>query len=695
MLFKEGTLKGTQHPAWDINLVSFALFQAFKMLSPFYQIKNPIMFTVYVGSLLTTVLFFYSIFLPGQDSPEFILSVSLGLWLTLISANFAEAIAEGRGKAQAQILRATRRDLMAKKLMKPSRNSSLVLVDAHKLRVGDLVLVESGDYIPSDGTVVQGIAAVNESAITGESAPVIRESGGDRNSVTGGTQVISDWLIIKIEANPGQTFIDHMIQLVEQSKRKKTSSEAALFVLLIALTLVFMLVCATLLPVSIYSVNATHEGKIVSITTLVALFVCLSPTTIGGLLTAISISGMDKLIRANLIALSPRVVETAGDIDTLVLDKTGTITLGNRQAVEFIPLEGITLDALADAAQLASLADETPEGRSIVLLAREKYAINVRSINELEATFIPFTAQTRMSGANILGRQIRKGAASAIEEYVKQQGGAYPAEAQAIVDNVSRKGGTALVVAEGDYVLGVIHLKDVVKGGLKERFAHLRAMGIKTIMVTGDNPLTTAAIAAEAGVDDFLADALPEDKLTLIRNLQADGHLVAMTGDGTNDAPALAQADIAVAMNNGTQAAKEAGNLVDLESNPTKVIDVIEIGKQLLMTRGALTTFSLTNDVSKNFAILPAAFATTYPALDILNIMQLETPESAIISAVLFNALILAFLIPYAIHGVTYQRTSAANILRKNFFIYGVGGLLLPFLGIKIIDMLINALGLV
>lgn len=685
--------KGPKYSTWDYQILRFALIQSLKMLSPLHQVRNPIMFTVYVGSILTTCFYIASLYYPTQEKPGFILAISVSLWITLIFANFAEAIAEGRGKSQAQMLRKSRREVLAKKLSKPQKGAAVTLIDAHALRINDIVLVEAGDFIPSDGTVIEGIASVNESAITGESAPVIRESGGDRDSVTGGTQVLSDWLIIRIDANPGQTFIDHMIGLVEESKRKKTSSELSLFILLIALTAVFLIVCATLLPFSIYSAMTEKQGEVVSITALVALFVCLAPTTIGGLLTAISISGMDRLIRANLIALSPRVVETAGDIDILILDKTGTITLGNRQAVEFIPFSGITIDQFADAAQLASLADETPEGRSIVVLAKEKYGLRARPVVDLGATFIPFTAQTRMSGANLPGRQIRKGAATAIEAYVKQQGGEYNQEVQTIVDNISRKGGTALVVAEGDRVLGVIHLKDVVKGGLKERFAHLRAMGIKTIMVTGDNPLTTAAIAAEAGVDDFLADALPEDKLTLIRNLQSEGHLVAMTGDGTNDSPALAQADIAVTMNSGTQAAKEAGNLVDLDSNPTKVIEVVEIGKQLLMTRGALTTFSLTNDVSKNFAVLPAAFVTTYPALGELNIMHLATPESAILSAIIFNAFILVALIPSAIHGVKYERLSASNILRRNALLYGLGGLCVPFFGIKLIDFLLVSLG--
>ncbi len=566
-------------------------------------------------------------------------------------------------------------------------------MQANSLRVNDYVLIEAGDFVPSDGTVVEGIASVNESAVTGESAPVIRESGGDRNSVTGGTQLISDWLIVRITSNPGETFLDKMIALVEGARRKKTPTELSLVLLLSGLSAVFLVVCATLLPFSIYSVKATGNGSVVTITILVALFVCLAPTTIGGLLSAIAIAGMDRMIQANIIAMSPKVVETAGDIDTLILDKTGTITLGNRHATEFIPAPGVTIHELADASQLASLSDETPEGRSIVILAKEKYGLRGREISEIGATFIPFTAQTRMSGANLPGRQIRKGAASAIEAYIKQLAGTYPEAVQQVVENISRKGGTALLVAEGNKVLGVIQLKDIIKGGIRERFSQLRRMGIKTIMVTGDNQLTAAAVAAEAGVDDFLADALPEDKLELIRRLQADGHLVAMTGDGTNDSPALAQADVAVAMNSGTQAAKEAGNMVDLDSNPTKLIEVVEIGKQLLMTRGALTTFSLANDVSKNFAILPAAFSSTYPALEQLNVMHLATPHTAVLSAVIFNALIIVILIPLALHGVKYSHVSAQKLLRNNIMIYGLGGIIVPFIGIKVIDLMLVAIG--
>ncbi|MCX7116543.1 MAG: potassium-transporting ATPase subunit KdpB [Legionellales bacterium] len=615
-------------------------------------------------------------------------TVSCWLWLTVFFANFAESMAEGRGKAQAQALRKARRDVQAKKLAKPSIDAKITLVMSDALREGDVVMVEAGDFIPSDGEVIEGIATVNESAVTGESAPVIRESGGDRSAVTGGTQVISDWLIIRITSNPGETFLDHMIGLVEGAKRQKTPNELALTILLAALTMVFLWVSATLLPFSIYGVMQAHSGQVVSITVLVALFVCLAPTTIGGLLSAIGIAGMDRMIQANVIAMSGHAVEAAGDVDVLLLDKTGTITLGNREAIAFLPADGCTIEALADAAQLASLADETPEGRSIVVLAK-KYGLRGRPISTMNATFIPFTAETRMSGANLPGRQIRKGAACSIKEYIEDIGGVFQDKVQQSVDNISKKGGTALVVTEGKQVLGVIHLKDIVKGGIKERFAELRRMGIRTIMVTGDNPLTAAAIAAEAGVDDFHANAKPEEKLNLIRMLQSQGHLVAMAGDGTNDAPALAQADVAVAMNTGTQSAKEAGNLIDLDSNPTKLIEVVEIGKQMLMTRGSLTTFSIANDVAKYFAILPAAFAVTYPSLNALNVMQLSSPSRAILSAVIFNALIIVFLIPLALSGVKYKRVDAAHLLRNNVFIYGLGGLVVPFVGIKCIDFLL------
>lgn len=687
--------KSSSQSLWDFSIIRVALIEAIHKLAPQHQARNPVMFTVYIGAIITTGLFIHALILVGEHRAGFIFNIALWLWFTLLFANFAEAMAEGRGKAQANALRKARREIQAKRLAKPSKNASITMVPSAELRKGDIVLVEVGDFIPGDGDVIEGIASVNESAITGESAPVIRESGGDRCAVTGGTQVISDWLIIRITASSGETFLDRMISLVEGAKRQKTPNELALTILLAALTIFFLLVCTTLLPFSIYSVASAGSGKVVTITVLVALFVCLAPTTIGGLLSAIGIAGMDRMIQANVIAMSGHAVEAAGDIDVLILDKTGTITLGNRQATEFIPADGTSINTLADAAQLASLADETPEGRSIVILAKEMYGLRGRDLQELGATFIPFTAETRMSGANLPGRQIRKGAAESIITHIKDLGGDFPDSVQQTVDIISRKGGTALVVAEGKQVLGVIHLKDIIKGGIRERFAQLRQMGIKTIMVTGDNPLTAAAIAAEAGVDDFLANAKPVDKLELIRQLQSEGHLVAMTGDGTNDAPALAQADVAVAMNTGTQAAKEAGNLVDLDSNPTKLIEVVEIGKQLLMTRGSITTFSISNDVAKYFAILPAAFSTTYPALDALDIMQLATDESAILSAVIFNALVIILLVPLALRGVKYRRVSAAQLLRSNALIYGVGGLLAPFIGIKLIDILIVSLGIV
>ncbi|HEX2518661.1 MAG TPA: potassium-transporting ATPase subunit KdpB, partial [Castellaniella sp.] len=625
----------------------------------------------------------------------FILAIALWLWFTVVFANFAEAMAEGRGKAQADTLRRARRDVPAKKLSQPHYGAAFTSVSAAALRQGDVVVVEAGEFIPSDGEVIEGIASVNESAITGESAPVIRESGGDRSAVTGGTQVLSDWLVVRITANPGETFLDRMIAMVEGAKRQKTPNEIALNILLAALTIIFLLATVTLLPFSLYSVQAAGQGAPVTVTVLVALLVCLIPTTIGGLLSAIGIAGMDRMIQANVIAMSGRAVEAAGDVDVLLLDKTGTITLGNRQATAFIPAEGVRIEALADAAQLASLADETPEGRSIVVLAKERYGLRERDIHRLGATFLPFTAQTRMSGVNLNGRQIRKGAAEAIERHVRQLGTQFPASVRATVETIARQGGTPLVVVDDAQVLGVIQLKDIVKGGIKERFIELRRMGIKTVMITGDNPATAAAIAAEAGVDDFLAEATPEAKLTLIREYQAGGRLVAMTGDGTNDAPALAQADVAVAMNTGTQAAKEAGNMVDLDSNPTKLIEVVEIGKQLLITRGALTTFSLANDIAKYFAIIPAAFATTYPALNTLNIMRLATPQSAILSAVIFNALIIICLIPLALRGVRYRAIGAATLLRRNLLIYGLGGVIVPFVGIKLIDLVLVLLGCV
>jgi K+-transporting ATPase ATPase B chain len=678
---------------FDLTILRQAVIDSFRKLTPRRQVRNPVMFVVYVGSILTTLLFFQALFGKGEAPAWFILAVTIWLWFTVLFGNFAEAMAEGRGKAQAASLRKARRDLQAKRLARPERGAPFTLVFGSSLRKGDVVLVEAGDFIPADGEVIEGIASVNESGITGESAPV-RESGGDRGSVTGGTQVLSDWLVVRVTANPGEAFLDRMISLVEGAKRQKTPNEIALDILLAALTIIFLLATVTLLPFSAYSVQAAKQGTPVTVTVLVALLVCLIPTTIGALLSAIGIAGMDRMIQANVIAMSGRAVEAAGDVDVLLLDKTGTITLGNRQATDFVPVEGIREPGLADAAQLASLADETPEGRSIVVLAKERYGIRERDIQKLGATFVPFSAQTRMSGVNLNGRQVRKGAAEAIEAHVKRLGGQMPAEARGAVDRIAKGGGTPLVVADGAQVLGVVQLKDIVKGGIKERFAELRRMGIKTIMITGDNPLTAAAIAAEAGVDDFLAQATPEAKLKLIRELQAGGRLVAMTGDGTNDAPALAQADVAVAMNTGTQAAKEAGNMVDLDSNPTKLLEVVEIGKQMLMTRGALTTFSIANDVAKYFAILPAAFATTYPVLETLNIMRLATPHSAILSAVIFNALIIVALIPLALKGVRYRPIGAASVLRRHLWIYGLGGVLIPFAGIKIIDMILLALGL-
>ena len=679
---------------FDVAIVKQAIVDSFRKLTVKRQVRNPVMFVVYVGSILTTLLWVQAVGGKGEAPPWFIFSVSVWLWFTVLFANFAEAMAEGRGKAQAASLRKARRDLQAKRLTR-SGEHDFDLVRASALRKGDRVLVEVGDFIPADGTVVEGIASVNEAAITGESAPVIREAGGDRSSVTGGTQVLSDWIVVEVTADPGEAFLDRMIALVEGAKRQKTPNEIALDILLAALTIVFLLATATLLPFSLYSVLAAGQGTPVTVTVLVALLVCLIPTTIGALLSAIGIAGMDRMIQKNVIAMSGRAVEAAGDVDVLLLDKTGTITLGNRQATAFFPAAGVTEATLADAAQLASLADETPEGRSIVILAKEKYQIREREIEKLGATFVAFTAQTRMSGVNLNGRQVRKGAADAIEAHVKKLGGHYPPEVRLAVDTIAKAGATPLVVCDGAAVLGAIQLKDIVKGGIRERFAQLRRMGIKTIMITGDNPLTAAAISAEAGVDDFLAQATPEAKLKLIRDLQAQGRLVAMTGDGTNDAPALAQADVAVAMNTGTQAAKEAGNMIDLDSNPTKLLEVVETGKQMLMTRGALTTFSIANDVAKYFAIIPAAFAGTYPALAALNVMGLATPQSAILSAVIFNALIIVALIPLALKGVRYRALGAAAVLRRHLWIYGVGGIIIPFPGIKIIDMILAALKLV
>lgn len=679
---------------FDSKVVTQAILVSFKKLDPRLQVRNPVMFVVLIGSIMTTLLFCQSLLGHGEAPAGFIFAISLWLWFTVLFANFAEAMAEGRGKAQADSLRRARKDSSAKKLLKSEFRTEYTVIPASHLKKGDLVIVEAGDIIPGDGEAVEGIASVDESAITGESAPVIRESGGDHSAVTGGTRVLSDWLVVRITTNPGDAFIDRMIAMVEGAKRQKTPNEIALSILLSALTIIFLLATVTLLPFSLYSVDSAGQGSPVTLTVLIALLVCLIPTTIGGLLSAIGIAGMDRMIQANVIATSGRAVEAAGDVDVLLLDKTGTITLGNRHATSFIPAPGINIRDLADAAQLASLSDETPEGRSIVVLAKEKYQLRGRNIQEIGASFIPFTAQTRMSGVNLDGRRIRKGSADAIADYIRSLGGKVPQEIGASVESIGKSGGTPLVVAENEKILGVIELKDIVKRGIKERFAELRQMGIKTIMITGDNPLTAATIAAEAGVDDFLAQATPEAKLKLIREHQAGGRLVAMTGDGTNDAPALAQADVAVSMNSGTQAAKEAGNMVDLDSNPTKLIEIVEIGKQLLMTRGALTTFSIANDVAKYFAIIPAAFMTVYPVLGTLNIMKLSTPSSAILSAVIFNALIIIFLIPLALRGIRYRPVGAAVVLRNNLLIYGLGGLIVPFIGIKVIDMILVALGL-
>ncbi|MDD1620458.1 MAG: potassium-transporting ATPase subunit KdpB [Methylococcaceae bacterium] len=699
------TSKPVSTSLMDPQILQQAFFDAFAKLTPQQQWKNPVMFVVYLGSILTTVLWLQALGGEGEAPAGFILSITLWLWFTVLFANFAEAVAEGRSKAQAAFLRSAKRDIAAKKLDEAKYGSNYSKVEGSSLRKGDVVLIEAGDFVPGDGEVIEGVASVDESAITGESAPVIRESGGDFSSVTGGTRVLSDWLVVRITTNPGETFLDRMIGMVESAKRQKTPNEIALTILLVALTLVFLMATVTLLPFSLYSVQTAGAGSPISVTVLVALLVCLIPTTIGGLLSAIGVAGIGRMMQKNVIATSGRAVEAAGDVDVLLLDKTGTITLGNRQASGFFPVKGITDREMADAAQLASLADETPEGRSVVILAKQKHGIRERDIHSLGATFVHFSAQTRMSGVNLPspsgrgaggeGRQIRKGAADSIRQHIEEQGGKVPQELQKIVDDVARRGSTPLVVADGQKALGVIELKDIVKGGIKERFIELRQMGIKTIMITGDNRLTAAAIAAEAGVDDFLAEATPEAKLSLIRQHQADGRLVAMTGDGTNDAPALAQADVAVAMNSGTQAAKEAGNMVDLDSNPTKLIEIVETGKQMLMTRGALTTFSIANDVAKYFAIIPAAFATTYPALNVLNVMGLATPSSAILSAVIFNALIIIALIPLALKGIKYQPVGAEKLLQNNLLVYGVGGLIVPFIGIKAIDLVLVAMNLV
>lgn len=677
------------------SLIRRAIQDSFRKLAPRNQARNPVMFVVYVGSILTTALLLLG---PGGngDAPAgFTLAIALWLWFTALFANFAEALAEGRGKAQADALRRTRRDLHAKKLAAPTRTASVTEVPASQLRRGDVFYVPAGELIAADGEVIEGIASVDESAITGESAPVIRESGGDRSAVTGGTRVLSDWLVIRVTADPGESFLDRMITMVEGAKRRRTPNEIALTILLAALTIIFMGATATLLPYSIFAVGAAGQGAPVPITFIVALLVCLIPTTIGGLLSAIGIAGMDRLIRANVIATSGRAVEAAGDVDVLLLDKTGTITLGNRQAVAFHPAPGTEMDELVESAQLASLSDETPEGRSIVILAKERYGLREVNVEALGARFVRFTAQSRMSGVDLASDQIRKGSDDAIETYVCGFGGRFPDAVRSLVREISKGGSTPLVVAERERVLGVIELKDIVKGGIRDRFVELRRMGIKTVMITGDNPLTAAAIAAEAGVDEFLAQATPEAKLALIRQHQSSGRLVAMTGDGTNDAPALAQADVAVAMNTGTQAAKEAGNMIDLDSNPTKLIEIVHIGKQLLMTRGALTTFSMANDVAKYFAILPAMFGGVYPLLGKLNIMYLASPESAILSAVIFNALIIVAVIPLALRGIGYRPIGAAALLRHHLFVYGAGGIVVPFIGIKAIDMILHALRLV
>ena len=665
------------------EILSEAIGNAFKKLDPRIQWKNPVMFIVFLGAILVAVLAIRAFIAGNTQEGWFNLHIDIWLWFTVLFANFAEAVAEGRGKAQAESLRKARKS--AKKF---KTDGTIEVVGAETIRKGDVVLIETGDIIPNDGEVIEGMASVDESAVTGESAPVIREAGGDKSSVTSGTKVLSDWLKVRVTTNPGETFLDRMISLVEGAKRQKTPNEIALTLLLIGLTIIFLFAVVTLEPFAIYS------GTVIPITALVALLVCLIPTTIGGLLSAIGIAGMDRLLGRNVLAMSGRAVEAAGDVNVLLLDKTGTITLGNRMATEFIPAAGITAAELADAAQLASLADETPEGRSIVVLAKEKYGLRERDLGHLQADFIPFTAQTRMSGIDTVDFKIRKGSMEAMQNYVAELNGTFPEEIRSACENIAHQGGTPLVVTKDKKVMGAIYLKDIVKGGIRERFSELRRMGIKTIMITGDNQLTAAAIAAEAGVDDFLAEATPEAKLRMIRSYQQQGMLVAMTGDGTNDAPALAQADVGVAMNSGTQAAKEAGNMIDLDSNPTKLIEVVEIGKQLLMTRGSLTTFSIANDIAKYFAIIPALFAAAYGPLEMLNIMQLHSPQSAILSAVIFNALIIIALIPLAMKGVAYKPLGAAKILQRNLLIYGLGGIIVPFIGIKIIDVLLVAVGL-
>ncbi|MBL8469777.1 potassium-transporting ATPase subunit KdpB [Methyloversatilis discipulorum] len=693
-------MKNALHPSrpaaglLDPALLRGAVRDAFIKLNPVAQWRNPVMFVVWLCAVLISALWLQALSGQGEAPAWFIGANALWLWFTVLFANFAEALAEGRSKAQAASLRSLQKRGTAKKLRAPRQGERWDAVDTGALRIGDVLLVEAGDTMPCDGEVIEGVASVDESAITGESAPVIREAGGDFSSVTGGTRVLSDWIVVRCTVNPGDSFLDRMIAMVEGAKRRKTPNEVALTILLVALTLAFLMATVTLLPFSLFAVDAGGQGSPVTVTALVALLVCLIPTTIGGLLSAIGVAGMSRMLGANVIATSGRAVEAAGDVDVLLLDKTGTITLGNRQAAAFLPAPGVSERELADAAQLASLADETPEGRSIVVLAKQKFALRERQLLSHDAAFVPFTAQTRMSGVNWEGRQIRKGAAEAVRQHVESLGGQFAPELLRIVEDAARRGSTPLVVADGERVLGVVELKDIVKGGIRERFVELRRMGIRTVMITGDNRLTAAAIAAEAGVDDVLAEATPEAKLALIRRYQAEGRMVAMTGDGTNDAPALAQADVAVAMNSGTQAAKEAGNMVDLDSNPTKLIEVVEIGKQMLMTRGALTTFSISNDVAKYFAILPAAFAATYPQLGALNVMQLASGESAILSAVIFNALIIVALIPLALRGVQYRALGTAALLRRNGLLYGLGGFVVPFVGIKLIDVLLGALHL-
>lgn len=681
---------------WDAFRNSVAM--AFVKLAPNVQIKNPVMFCVYVGSVMSTVLAVRACLGYGNESPGFVIGISLWLWSTVLFANLAEAIAEGHGKAQAATLRKSQVSVSANKVEANGPFAGVATtatqISAASLQLGDCVLVKAGEWIPADGEVIDGVASVDESAITGESAPVVREAGGDRNAVTGGTRVISDWLIVRVTATAGQSFLDRMISMVEGAKRQKTPNEIALEILLAALTLTFLLVTSTLLPYSVFSVRLSGNGSAISLSVLIALFVCLAPTTIGALLSAIGIAGMNRLIKANVVAMSGRAVEAAGDIDVLLLDKTGTITLGNRQATQFIAAEGIPEQKLAEAAHIASISDETAEGRSICVLAKKRFGLRAIELENTKPTFIPFSARTRMSGVSMPGEEIRKGSTDAIEAFVRERGGSLPENVRGAVQSVAKRGGTPLVVCCNATVLGVIELSDIVKGGIKERFSELRRMGIKTVMITGDNPTTAAAIAAQAGVDDFLAEATPEAKLALIREYQQGGRLVAMTGDGTNDAPALAQADVAVAMNSGTQAAKEAGNMVDLDSNPTKLIEIVNIGKQLLMTRGALTTFSIANDVAKYFAILPAAFASTYPALKGLDLMSLSSPSSAILSAVIFNALIIVALVPLALRGVNYKPIGAVQLLRNNLIVYGFGGLLVPFVGIKSIDSLLYWMGL-